>query len=68
MKPEKAIQILWKKLDVAALEMKMKSELFKVALEKRDPEIAGDYASEILRIMIEIYTRLGCIAALEEIR
>ena len=65
MKTKKAIEILWKKLDAAVIEMKLKIELLRVAVEKREPDIAGDYSAEILRMMIEIYTRLGSIGALE---
>jgi len=68
MKPEKAIAILWRKLDKSVIDLQREFVCFKVAVRNRNPDGAGEYAPEILRMMLEVYTRLGSIGALEMVK
>jgi len=67
MKPEKAIEILRKKMYDELAELQTDFSAFRWAILNNELDRAGEYAPKILRLMIKFHVRLGTIAALEEI-
>lgn len=67
MKPEKAIEILKKKMNDELAELQSYFSAFKWAILNNELDRAGEYAPKILNLMLRFYVRLGTIAALEEI-
>lgn len=67
MKTEETINIMWYNLQVAMERVNRQTQELETAILNRNLEKTGDKIKELLRETIEIYTRIGVIAALEEL-
>lgn len=67
MKKDEAINIMWYNLSVALARTKKQLDALELAVRFKNPEKSGENIKELLKEAIEIYTRIGVIAALEEI-
>ena len=65
MKTKKAIEIMWQHLEKSVPNLRRDLDGFINAISERNPDEAGELIKELLREILESYTRLGVIGALE---
>jgi len=68
LKPEEAIEAMWINIRNAAKIIESSLDALDIAVKQKRADAAGSDIQSILKQAIEIYTRIGAIVALEEVK